>query len=105
MIQNQLSRRNLDNYVKGSLSLKLEDYFKEKVREDLSYTGKKVAELTSQCFHISGNPENKGVKKIITGPELAKIAGVFHDRFTRYVKSNTKRLSKFFQNSKITYYA
>lgn len=35
MIQNQFGRRNLDNYVKGSLSLKLEDYFREKAKDNL----------------------------------------------------------------------
>jgi len=77
MIQNQFGRRNLDNYTRSGLSLLLEEFFKEKAKENLSATGKRVAEYTNQGCQISDNLDI--VEKVDTKKELAKLAGVSHD--------------------------
>jgi len=56
MIQNQFARRNLSNYVRGVLGLRLEEFFREKAKDNLSITGKRVAEFTN--FQGSANSPN-----------------------------------------------
>jgi hypothetical protein len=95
MIQNQFARRNLDNWVKGSLSLRLEDYFREKALENksnaavLSNTLRGAANNSE--FPKSGTPEIKKFEKINTERELSKIAGVSHDTIykVKEIKSQT----------------
>lgn len=81
MIQNQFGRRNLDNYVKGSLSLRLEDYFKQKAKENISIavTASNVKRSENPTCQNSDNMEKSKVEKVDTKKELARIAGVSHD--------------------------
>ncbi len=78
MIQNQFGRRNLGNYTKSSLSLKLEEYFREKAKENLI----KSAEMTNTKIGNSTGcqkSDNPLIEKIDTKKELSKIAGVSYD--------------------------
>jgi hypothetical protein len=89
MIQNQFGRRNLDNYVKGSLSLRLEEYFREKGLENKS----KGADLTNIKLGNSTLLQKsvKASEKINTQAALSKIAGVSHDTIykVKEIKSQT----------------
>jgi hypothetical protein len=89
MIQNQFARRNLDNWVKGSLSLRLEDYFKLKGLENKKLGGKLGADITNGNRDLQKSA--KAVEKIDTREELAKIAGVSHDTIhkVKEIKSQT----------------
>lgn len=68
MIQNQFARRNLSSWTRGGLSLKLDEFYKQKgktnqgTRTDLTF----VRNLTN-------------VEPIDTKKELAKIAGISYD--------------------------
>lgn len=70
MLQNQLGRRNLNNFQKGELALKYAPYV-----EQLSRQGKK-ADLQPDFFQRSGRSETEGVG---TDKKLAKMTGVSHD--------------------------
>jgi hypothetical protein len=89
MIQNQFGRRNLDNYVKGSLSLRLEDYFKQKAEENLKFGGRPKSEENG--LPKSANLLKSEIKKVDTREELSKIAGVSHDTIykVKEIKSQT----------------
>jgi len=71
IIKNQFGRRNLPNYERGRLALKLESVIREKA---------KVNQTLSEGRGKKGNL-NSGdlIKPISTSRELAKIAGVSHD--------------------------
>ena len=45
MIQNQFARRNLSNYVRGGLGLRLEEFFREKAEENKVIAGRYGAEI------------------------------------------------------------
>ena len=70
MLQNQLGRRNLNNFQKGELALKYAPYV-----EQLSRQGKK-ADSQPDFFQRSGRSETEGVG---TDKKLAKMTGVSHD--------------------------
>lgn len=70
MLQNQLGRRNLNNFQKGELALKYAPYV-----EQLSRQGKK-ADSQPDFFQRSGRSETEGVG---TDKKLAKLTGVSHD--------------------------
>lgn len=78
MIQNQFARRNLTNFVRGELGLKLDVFFKKKAEENL----KKSAELTNiKVGKITGsenstNPSEEKIQSIDVREEVAKAAGV-----------------------------
>lgn len=80
MIQNQFARRNLTNFVRGELGLKLDVFFKKKAEENL----KKSAELTNiKVGKITGsqnsaNPSEEKIQSIDVREEVAKAAGVSH---------------------------
>lgn len=74
MIQNQFARRNLSNYVRGGLGLKLEEFFKQKAEENLKFGGR--PKESEKGFLKSGN---HSVGKINTEKEIAKISGIGHD--------------------------
>lgn len=90
MIQNQFGRRNLDNYVKGSLSLRLEEYFREKAKENKVISGKLYGENHSKEQEVL-QKSAKPLGKIDTREELSKIAGVSHDTIykVKEIKSQT----------------
>ena len=70
MLQNQLGRRNLNNFQRGELALKYAPYV-----EKLSRHGKK-ADSQPDFFQRSGRSETEGVG---TDKKLAKMTGVSHD--------------------------
>lgn len=74
IIRNQFGRRNLPNYERGKLALKLENVIREKAKVNLG------GDRKSEDFKKSIN-QNSGelIKPISTSRELAKIAGVSHD--------------------------
>jgi N6-adenosine-specific RNA methylase IME4 len=78
IILHQFGRRNLPNYERAKLALRLKDLFAEKAKENL----KIAAETTNNKLHQtpcqnSDNPLK--MESIDTKKELAKIAGVSHD--------------------------
>lgn len=82
MIQNQFARRNLSNYVRGGLGLRLEEFFRKKAEENLKLSGKLYGENHSKSqegFLISGNPLKPEIKSVNTEREIAKISGIGHD--------------------------
>lgn len=90
----QFGRRNLDNYVKGSLSLRLEEYFKEKAKENKVKAAEIMNSKIGNSTFLQKSAEtfeNKEVKKIDTRAELSKIAGVSHDTIykVKEIKSQT----------------
>ena len=70
MLQNQLGRRNLNNFQKGELALKYAPYV-----EQLSRQGKK-ADLQPDFFQHSGRSVTEGIG---TDKKLAKMTGISHD--------------------------
>jgi hypothetical protein len=79
MIQNQFARRNLSNYVRGGLGLKLEEFFKQKAEENLKLSGKLYGENHSKSQEGSANSPNPlkaEIKTVDTREELAKVAGI-----------------------------
>jgi len=93
MIQNQFGRRNLDNYVKGSLSLRLEEYFQQKAKENISNAVSIANANRSEnpSLLISTNLRTKETKQVNTRSELAKVAGVGTDTIykVKEIKSQT----------------
>lgn len=81
MIQNQFGRRNLDNYTRSGLSLMLEEFFKEKAKEN------QVRTEENRVCQISDK------QKVDTKKELAKIAGVSHDTIhkVKEIKANVPK--------------
>lgn len=65
VIRNQLGRRNIPNYVRAELALKLKPVIAEKAKEN-------QANHTEQGYQKSDKP-------VTTAKELAKVAGVSHD--------------------------
>jgi DNA modification methylase len=78
IIQNQFSRRNLSNYDRSLLALKLKSYFQEKAKENLISSG----ENYGKGLQKSANP----IEKVDTREELSKIAGVSHDTIQKVEK-------------------
>jgi Bacteriophage protein gp37 len=85
MVKNQFGRRNLENFVKASLALKLKEFFKEKADKN-----KKIAGKTYGVNHpkevplISAEPlQSNEIHPIDTREELAKVAGVGHDTISK----------------------
>lgn len=52
-------RRNINNYQRSVLALRLEDVFKAKAKENLVLTGIKVSEFTNQGLSTLTNLERK----------------------------------------------
>jgi transcriptional regulator with XRE-family HTH domain len=89
MIQNQFGRRNLDNYTRSGLSLMLEEFFREKAKENISrgVSASNVVRGENPSCRIS---DNLGTDAVDTKKELAKIAGVSHDTIykVKEIKTN-----------------
>jgi len=91
MIQNQLGRRNLDNYTRSGLSLMLEEFFKEKAKENkviaANTMNEKIGNTTFSQISV------KTLDSVDTQKELAKIAGVSHDTIykVKEIKSNVPK--------------
>jgi len=81
MIQNQFARRNLSNYVRGGLGLRLEEFFRQKAEENLKLAAEQTnAKLgNSTPLLNSTNPLNSAIKSVNTRNELAKVSGVGSD--------------------------
>jgi DNA modification methylase/DNA-binding XRE family transcriptional regulator len=78
IILHQFGRRNLPNYERAKLALRLKDLFAEKAKENLI----KAAETTNNKLHqtpCQNSDKPLKVESIDTKKELAKIAGVSHD--------------------------
>lgn len=71
VIRNQLGRRNIPNYVRAELALKLKPVIAEKAKENL---------------HQGNEPLQKSVNPVNTQRELAKAAGVSHDTIHKVEK-------------------
>ena len=69
VIRNQLGRRNIPNYVRAELALKLKPVIAEKAKENV---------LAAQN-NSAASAHQKSDKQINTNKELAKVAGVSHD--------------------------
>lgn len=72
VIRNQLGRRNIPNYVRAELALKLKPVIAEKAKEN-------QANHTEQGYQKSDKP-------VTTAKELAKVAGVSHDTIHKVEK-------------------
>ena len=70
IIQNQFGRRNLNNYQRSVLALKLEDIFKKKAKEKQKESGGAVVQKSAE-------------PPIETRQELAKTAHVSHDTIAK----------------------
>lgn len=81
MIQNQFGRRNLDNYTRSGLSLMLEEFFKEKAKEN---QGTRTDILQKSA---------KSLEAVDTREELSKLAGVSHDTIykVKEIKTNVPK--------------
>jgi len=94
MINNQFARRNLSNYVRGGLGLRLEEFFRLKAADNKIIAGKYGAELTNSKLgnnrelQISAKPV---INKIDTREEISKVAGISHDSISKIkeIKSAT----------------
>lgn len=75
IIQNQLGRRNLNNYTRSELALKLKPVIAAKAKKNL-VAG---AEMTNTGLQ-------KSVKAVNTQKEIAKVAGVSHDTIAKVEK-------------------
>jgi hypothetical protein len=79
MIQNQFARRNLSNYVRGGLGLRLEEFFRQKAEENKVIAGRYGAELTNsrnlekQELPILAKPE---INKVNTCEEIPRFANI-----------------------------
>lgn len=69
IIRNQLGRRNISNYVRAELALRLKPVIAEKAKENV---------LAAQN-NSAASAHQKSDKQINTNKELAKAAGVSHD--------------------------
>lgn len=75
IIKNQLGRRNIPNYVRAELALKLKPMIAEKAEKNL---------------HQGNEPLQKSVNPVNTQKELAKAAGVSHDTIHKVEKIQAK---------------
>jgi N6-adenosine-specific RNA methylase IME4 len=75
MILNQFGRRNLSNYQRSVLALKLEEVFREKADANLKESGKN--------FGKGCQKSDKPIEKVDTKKELAKVANVSHDTIAK----------------------
>jgi len=83
MILNQFGRRNLSNYQRSVLALKMEDLFREKAKENLKvYSGNQ--------YESGGLVNSPKVHKIDTRKELSKIASVGEQTIARVKKIEEK---------------
>ncbi len=78
MIQNQFGRRNLANYTKGSLSLRLKEYFRKKGKENIS-NAVSVANANRSENPSCQKSDKMEFSKIDTKKELSRLAGVSYD--------------------------
>ena len=78
IILNQFGRRNINNYQRSVLALKLEDIYKAKAKENLVSSGKEFG----KGMQKSANP----IDKIDTREELSKTAKVSHDTISKVKK-------------------
>lgn len=80
IITNQFGRRNLPNYVRGRLALRLESVIRERAKENLK-TNKGSFKGNQYTNKVVANPKSENPPKtsITTSKELAQIAGVGHD--------------------------
>ena len=76
VIRNQLGRRNIPNYVRAELALKLKPVIAEKAKENV---------LAAQN-NSAASAHQKSDKQINTNKELAKAAGVSHDTIHKVEK-------------------
>lgn len=74
IIRNQFGRRNLPNYERGKLALKLESVIREKAKENQG---------VRNDLNILQNSARSKIKAIDTRLEVSKIAGVSHDTIDR----------------------
>lgn len=94
IIFNQFGRRNISNYNRALLALKLKDTFTKKAKENLK-TG---AEITNTGLQ-------KSVKAVNTQKELAKVAGISHDTIYKVEiieKQATEEIKEQLQQNKIS---
>ena len=79
VIKNQFSRRNLSNYERSVLALKLDDLVKANAKE--------VQLSKLKQYTVSQNSDEREKKEEInTNTELSKLAGVSHDTIARVRK-------------------
>lgn len=74
IIRNQFGRRNLGNYVRCELALKLEEFFKEKAKKNKILSGKNHGKGAK----VSQNSA-KPIEPVDTRKEVAKAANISHD--------------------------
>jgi len=98
IILNQFGRRNINNYQRSVLALRLEDVFKAKAKENLKIYGgnqyenapcQKSDNIQNDDTIFGVNPATKETKKTVTidtKKELSKIANVSHDTIARVKK-------------------
>lgn len=70
MILNQFGRRNLSNYQRSDLALKLEQLYSAKAKEKQKQAGGSLPQISAEA-------------PIETRKELAKVAGVSHDTISK----------------------
>jgi len=80
MIRHQFGRRNLNNYQRSTLALRLENVFSEKAKQNLSIAGESYS--PKEGFVIS----QKVTSPIDTALELSKIANVGQQTISRVKK-------------------
>ncbi len=89
IIKNQLGRRNLTDYDRVKLALRMENLFKEKAKENQGAR----TDLIEIVENLEDNIPKKSAecfKPIETRQEIAKIAGVSHDTVRKVKKIEEK---------------
>jgi len=97
MIQNQFARRNLSTYIRGDLSTKLEEFFREKAKDNLKLAGKLYGENHSKVqepCQISDNPLKPKIEKVDTKKELSKLSGISYDTIYKIKEIKTSAPSE-----------
>lgn len=87
MIKLQFGRRNLNNYQRSTLALKLESVFSEKAKQNLVVSG----ELFGKGYESKGSVKSRNpITPIDTIVELSKIANVGEQTISRVKKIEEK---------------
>ena len=92
MIKQQLDKRNINDYMRTSLCLKMEGIFREKAKANLSLAGgdRKSEEYKESPLQNSANPVPTEIEPINTRQEIADLAHVSRDTVSKvkYIEDN-----------------
>lgn len=84
MIRQQLDKRNVNDYIRTSLCLKMEGIYQEKAKANQKLSAK-IGDLSNpkKTNSVQQNSAKPKIKPIETRKEIAKEAGVSHDTVSK----------------------